>query len=100
MSKLNRQQFLSNAIPASIIATVTLTLSFLAYTATSQDLLNRFLVASMLAFAWTYVGYWGYSRFYATKKPHCGKSAALYTLFFTPFFLIKIIKNPGYLKEL
>lgn len=100
MSKLNRQQFLSNAIPAFIIATVTLTLSFLAYTASSHEVLNLYLVAAMLSFAWTYVGYWGYSRFYATKNPHCGKNAALYTLFFTPFFLIKIIRNPDYLNEL
>tara|TARA_B100002049_G_scaffold165549_1_gene124273 strand:+ start:29350 stop:29652 length:303 start_codon:yes stop_codon:yes gene_type:complete len=100
MSKLSRQQFLSNAIPATIIAAATLTLSFMAYTASSHDMVNRYLAASMLAFAWTYVGYWGYSRFYATKSPHCGKNAALYTLFFTPFFLIKIIRNPGYLKEL
>lgn len=100
MSNKSKQQFLSNAIPAAIIIAVTLSLSFFGYTASNHDMMDHYLVASMLSFAWTYVGYWGYSRFYATKNPHCGKNAALYTLFFTLFFLIKIIKNPSYLKEL
>ncbi|MCS6129958.1 hypothetical protein G3485_22955 [Shewanella baltica] len=87
MNKASFNAFWAHALPCVIISSCMLGFAWLAIQESDVTLSSQYLVAASVSFSFTTIGYWGYCKYYASKKPHSSFYAVVYTMLFALFYL-------------
>jgi len=93
---MNRNRFNAfgaHALPCLIISCCMLGFAWLAIQESDVTLSINYLVAASVSFTFTMIGYWGYCKHYASKKPHSALYAVVYTFLFPFFYLPSAISK-------
>lgn len=85
MNRERANAFWAHALPCVIISSCMLGFAWLAIQESDLALSVNYLVAASVSFTFTTIGYWGYCKYYASKKSHSALYAVVYTIIF-PFF--------------
>lgn len=87
MNRERANAFWAHALPCVIISSCMLGFAWLAIQESDVALSVNYLVAASVSFSVTLIGYWGYCKYYASKKPHSTLYAVVYTVLFPLFYL-------------
>lgn len=87
MNRKSLNAFWAHAFPCVIISCCMLGFAWLAIQEPDMSLSVNYLVAASVSFTFTMIGYWGYCKYYASKKTHSALYAVIYTFLF-PFFYL------------
>lgn len=87
MNRDKSNTFWAHALPCVIMSSCMLCFAWLAIQESDVTLSINYLVVASVSFSFTLIGYWGYCKYYASKKPHSALYAVVYTVLF-PFFYL------------
>lgn len=87
MDKVSLNAFWAHALSCVIISSCMLGFAWLAIQESDVTLSSQYLVAASVSFTFTLIGYWGYCKYFASKKPHNALYAVVYTVLFPLFYL-------------
>ncbi|ABK48421.1 hypothetical protein Shewana3_2192 [Shewanella sp. ANA-3] len=90
MDKTSLNAFWAHALPCVIISSCMLGFAWLAIQESDVISSINYLVTASVSFTFTTIGYWGYCKYYASKKTHSVLYAAVYTILF-PFLYLPSI---------